>query len=385
MNSSKKKKTTQRPNALHEGLTAFCQRHGISQRGLTALTNGLVSKSSTDRLLHGTADERYVQRIKPLLITALTGYLACEGFSAEEISRELLTVFTQEELPNMIAARTRLPLEVARHFNLKRDPFSDFPRNTQETFTTRDLDRIFDGLLDAVNYQGFCAVIGDIGSGKTVLKARLMDHAGRSDKRVRLLWPKFAEMERVNSGGIVCFVLQAFEQRPSVRLVDSQRRLEKLLSNLYEQGTRVALCFDEAHHLNETVFTALKNFYELGTGGYDRFIGIVLFGQPKLKGRLNDYRFREIAERLDVLEMPPLGKAVWDYLAHRLKLVGGDIEKIFERDAVKRLAAQASTPLALGNLANAALIKAYELSERKVVAAMIKTQNEPDVRSVRKH
>ena len=139
------------------------------------------------------------------------------------------------------------------------------------------------------------------------------------------------------------------------------------------------LIFDECHHLNDTTLTALKNFWELGTGGYTRFLGVILFGQPQFEARLRDHKFREIVERVEVVQMPSVEKNAWDYVSHRLKAVGGEADKLFEPQAVKALAAQARTPLALGNMANMALVKTYQLSEKKVQAAFVK-QADGDVR-----
>lgn len=376
--------------AWSQRLDAFRLHYSLSYNKLVQICggpdNGVCATSLHRRAGDLSIEPRSSRRIKPLIIAGLRRFLAARGRTHEQIETELSHIFPHEEVA-MIAPRTTLPPEAVNHFGLKRDPFSitSDPRNPQEAFTCTPLDRVAHRIEDAINYQGFLALIGDIGSGKTMMKARIMDKAARSNGKMRLIWPKFAEMERVNAGGIVAIILEAFEQSPSVRLVTSQRRLEKMLEHLHDQSIRVALCFDEAHHLNETVFSALKNFYELGTGGYDRYVSIILFGQPKLKGRLQDYRFREIAERLEVIEMPDMDKHAFDYVTHRMKLAGVEAERIIERAAIKRLSAQASTPLALGNLVNGALIKAYELNERRVVAAMIKTtQDEPGVRSMRR-
>ena len=85
------------------------------------------------------------------------------------------------------------------------------------------------------------------------------------------------------------------------------------------------------------------------------------------------------------LNMPKLGKQAADYVAHRLKLAGGDLDKLFERAAIARLAEQSSTPLGLGNLCNAALIKAHQLGEKKVLASFIlKSNSEPAVLGMRR-
>ena len=82
--------------------------------------------------------------------------------------------------------------------------------------------------------------------------------------------------------------------------------------------------------------------------------------------------------------MPSFENVAWEYVAHRVRIAAGDVDKLFERGAVKRLAKQAATPLALGNLANAALLRAHNLGERKVVAALVNSDDgEPEVRAIR--
>lgn len=87
--------------------------------------------------------------------------------------------------------------------------------------------------------------------------------------------------------------------------------------------------------------------------------------------------------------LPLLGRRAWDYVAHRVKVAGGNAEKLFDRDAIAKLAEIGSTPLALGNLANSALLKAQPLSEKKVhrgvlTAAGLLNGGEPHVRAIRR-
>ncbi len=286
----------------------------------------------------------------------------------------------------MQITRTTLPLETQTFFNLSRDPFTPAPRDGSEVFSTSHTNALLDRMEDAVSYQGFIALVGDIGSGKTLLKARLVERIEKTNGRMKLLFPEFFEMRRVTSGAIVGHILEAFDQKPRRSLVAARTQLRALLASLTEQGTRVALCFDECHHLNDDTLTALKNFVELGSGGYTRYLGVILLGQPIFKTmRLQDPRFREIAERLEVFDLPPITKHAWEYISHRLTLAGCEPAKLFEKKAVELLAAQASTPLALGNLCNAALIKAHSYQEPKVLAAFIDRQDdEPRVRTMRK-
>ncbi len=370
-------------------LAAFAKRYGLSTRTLSYACGGPgcgVGKSAADRIMRGVSGIRLTPEKRRAVINHLREYLSLRGLTADKITAEIQTIFPEEA--DKLIFRTALPYAVQQHFGLRRDPFdpsrSD-PRDASEVFTYPALDRIAAAVEDAINYQGFVAVVGEVGSGKTQLKKRVVENVWNSGGRLRLLFPDFSEMRRVNSGAVVSYVLETFDQRPRRNLVAAFDQLRQHLGSLSEQGVRVAIAFDEAHRLNDEELSALKNFWELGSGGYQRYLGVVLFGQRRFLSRLEQAKFREIAERVQVIEMPGLGKQAHAYVAHRISLAGGDVDKLFERKAVELLAAQAETPLALGNLCNAALVKAHSLGERRVLAAFVKKgDGEPQARVIRR-
>lgn len=368
------------------GLTAFAKRYELSARRLSKMCGGSaagLSKSSVHRMLRGIAGVSFAEKARPLIVQGVTQFLKDHRAGNFQIRAELKAIF-EGELEPMTTPRRILPFEAQRYFGLRCDPFSlnADPRNPEEAFTSKDLDRLAAQIEDAIRHQGFLCVIGEVGAGKSLLKARIIESADKSKGKLNLLWPKFAEMGRVTSGAIVNFVLESFNQQPKRRLVSAQRQLEELLENFSDQGKYVAIAFDEAHHLNDQTLSALKNFYELGVRGYEHYLGVVLFAQPRFFSRMEDYRFREIAERLEIVEMPELSKNAWEYVSHRIRLAGGDAAKIFEPEAVRRLAKRSPRPLALGNLCNAAMVDAWRAQEPKVLALFVK-RDEPGIRGLR--
>lgn len=387
----KRQATRDKRHAFCQGLVLFAKRYKFSIRRLSIVCGGSqcgFSLSSAGRVMRGWRKLWVRDSDYAAIIEHIKFFLASQGKTPPQIDHELKRTFLIEEVQNkVITEKTALPFETQQYFRLKFDPFTD-PRSAKEVFTCRPLDRIASSLEDVVRYQGFVGVIGEVGSGKSLMKRRLCETMAQSQK-LHLLWPKFFDMDRVHSGAITNYLLEHFEQKVRRGLVANARQLEQFLAGLSEQGISVAIGFDECHHLSDSTLLALKNFYELGTGGYDKYLGIVLFGQPRFKSRLQDYRFREIAERLRIIEMPTFKSHAWDYVAHRIKSSGGDAEKLFERPAVTRLADQATTPLALGNLVNASLVKAHQLNERKVhkgilSAMLISEEGEPRVRALRR-
>jgi type II secretory pathway predicted ATPase ExeA len=385
------------PDQWGEGLEGFRLRHKLSIRDLAGICGGSpkgMSKSTVARICRGIAEPRFIEKVKPGVLDSLRTYLSNQRVSKAQIEEELRTIFVEEEMKEMITQRSALPLEVQRYFGLRRDPFTGDPRSATEVFTTPKLNDIASQIEDAINYQGFLAVIGEIGSGKSLLKRRTMETVKNSSGKLKLFWPEFFNQEKVHAGSIVSFILHSFDQSAPRDLVQRAGKLKNLLSDLSKEGVRVALGFDECHHLHDDLLTALKNFWELGSGGYDRFLGVVLFGQPQFEGRLREHRFREIVERIEIARVPGLGKSAWDYVSHRIKTAGGDADRLFDRGAVSaitRLAESASPgslccPLALGNLANALLIKTHKLGEKKALADFVESNEsgEPRVRAMRK-
>lgn len=390
MKTSPKLQPVESPEQWANGLDAFRKRYGLSFRELAGVCSSggsFISKTSIIRLINGQSEPRFIDRIRGGVLEGIRNFLVDRKKPETDIEIELRTIFCKEEIP-VITKRAVLTQAAQKFFGLRLDPFTGDPRNRSDVFTTPQLDRLAAQVEDAINYQGFVAVIGDIGSGKSLLKRRTIHTCNDSAGKMKVLWPQFFNMEKVHSGAIASYVLHEFDHRAAMNLVDRHSSLEKLLANLAEDGVHVALGFDECHRLDPSLLTALKNFWEIGSGGYDRYLGLVLFGQPRFETTLRLPEFREITERLDLIHMPNLGRNAWDYVSHRVKTAGGNAEKIFDREAVADMSRIASTPLALGNLANNSLLKAFETGDKRVTRALVSslygsTNGDPRLRSIR--
>lgn len=388
--------TAVKGNRQHWGrrLDKFRVAYDLSERDLVGVIDRAIGKSAIHDLLSGECLPRMEAVIKPLIATKIRQFLReKKRLNSVQIEREIIQIFNEpicgkEEEP-VLTQRMILTKPAQGFFGLRFDPFTGDPRNRNEVFTTSKLDRIAGMLEDAIHYQGFIAVIGDVGSGKSLLKKRVVQTCIDSRGKLEILWPQFFNMEQVHSGSIASFVLRKFDQGVPRDRVYRAEKLRLYLASLAEEGIRVALGFDECHRLHPNLLTALKNFWELGSGGYDRYLGLILFGQPRFEMTLRSVDFREIAERLDSVRMPDLSKGddAWKYVTHRLKFAGGSVDKIFDRAAIDSLTAVSATPLALGNLCNAALMKAFEFNQRRVTKDVLKAllgseDGEPKVRAV---
>lgn len=363
------------PREFGARLEQFRESHNLSFRDLAKLCGNAknLSRNSLVRIANGETGDKYEKstfpRVLPVLEAALEDFLVNKGLSFEEIESQLIQLFPDREERIMINARQELTPEAVKFFNLKYDPFDvDRLPAADDLFTTPQLDALVRRAIDAIENQRFIAFVGAVGSGKTLLKLRIAHEIETSGVRANLFYPEFFAMDEVSVSSIASYLLTEFEQKCRDKAA-RVNKIKRLLSDLKRESSHSALILDECHRLNDKVISSLKNFWEL-TDGTSRLLGVVLFGQPQFaQARLRDERFREIRERVQVIEMPPLADAAAEYLRHKLTLAGGNIAELFEPKAVEKICQAAATPLALGNLANGALMEAFQNEETTVSAS----------------
>lgn len=367
------------PNKFPESaLGAFCAKYEISLAQLAKMCD-YVSRSTVHRLLHNELAPDYRKKLIKTLSTTLPTFLLKKGLSAAEIDQELIPILNGDYQP-MISQRIELTPDECRWFGFKDregrpvDPFTNPPQSRDEVFISPALQHVIDRVIDAVRYQSFISVTGDIGSGKSTLRALIEDHVAENSN-LHIVWPEFFDMKMVSPMQIAQQILDAFGAHCPGSAVRRGKAVRDLLARLYSDGERVAIAFDEIHRANDAALSSLKNFLEMSSGGFQRYLGVILLGQPQFEARLRDHKFRELVERIVPLRMPDFGESAAAYLDHRLRLAGVKTADVFDDDAVIMIAHQATTPLQLGNIANEALrISKRDFNNKKVIGAAIKTK-----------
>jgi type II secretory pathway predicted ATPase ExeA len=373
-------------------LGAFCSKHEISLAMLAKMCD-YASRSTMHRLVHNDLAPDYRKKLIKLLCKNLPTFLMTQGLSRAEIDQELIPILNGDYQP-MISQRIELTPDECRWFGFKDregrpvDPFTNPPRSRDEVFISPPLQAVIDRVIDAIRYQGIVQVTGDIGSGKSTLRALIQDHISEN-QNLAVVWPEFFDMKMVSPMQIAQQILDHFQVHCPGSSVRRGKAVKDLLSGLYSDGTRVAIGIDECHRLNDAALSSLKNFLEMNSGGFQRYLGVFMLGQPSFEARLRDSRFRELVERIVPLRMPDFGQSAGEYLAFRLHLVGVKATELFDKDAIEMITGQATTPLQLGNIANEALrTSKRDFNNKTVVGAAIKTkmffENRKDVQAFRK-
>lgn len=351
------------------GITLERIRKGLAEDGVK-----INSRTTLCRIVHGTTSRQMRADVHPAFSRCIRDILIERGISKTEIDEQILTAFDEGEYQPMISQRLELSPQAIKYFGLKRDPFSEAPQSRDEVFISPAFRQVIDRVVDAVRYQGFITVIGPIGSGKSTLRALIEDQIENEDK-LRIVWPEFFDMANVTPMQIAEQILIAFDAPVPRSSIKRGNAVKELLSRLYKNGVRVAIGIDECHRLNDKALSSLKNFLEMNSGGFQRYLGVVLFGQPLFIARLREPRFQEIYERIVPVQMPEFAVSAVDYLRHRLQLIGVELDSLFDEEAISLIASQATTPLSVGNIANDALrISMEAFDNKKVIGSAIKTK-----------
>jgi len=256
----------------------------------------------------------------------------------------------------------------ADYFGLRELPFGITP-DTSFFFGCPHSQAALNTLLVAARSgEGFIKITGEVGTGKTLLCRKLMATLG----------PDFVTAYIPNPYLEPRTLMLALADELEIRLdkdVDQHHLLKAIMERLLAlagEGKRVLLCLDEAQAIPLESLEALRLLTNLETEKR-KLLQIVLFGQPELNRKLELQSIRQLAQRITFHHhLGPLSRADLDYyVAHRLRVAGGDAG-LFPDAALARLyRASGGVPRLVNILAHKALMLCYGEGKRQVAGAHV--------------
>ena len=319
------------------------QAHMARMLGLSTASISLcVSKSIAPKSRPDLAQEIATEITKQNAQRASAERSTAEGKNPKASSSK-----KPEKDTDMLLQKQMLHPATRRHFGLTADPFSNDITKSGDVFISPDIRYVRETLWQHAKHGGLLALVGESGSGKSTTVADFKDRLQHEGRDVIIIEPSVLYMEENDAKGktlksaaiVQAIVATIAPSVPPKRDAEARaRQVHQLLTAGHRAGQRHVLIIEEAHCLPTATLKHLKRFAEL-KDGLAPLLSIVLVGQTELRQRLavNNAEVREVAQRCDLIELPPLDNNLAEYLKFKLARVGCDLAKVITADGIDAL------------------------------------------------
>ncbi len=246
----------------------------------------------------------------------------------------------------------------AAHFGLRELPFSITP-DTSFFFAHASYREALNTLLVAARSgEGFIKVVGEVGTGKTLLCRKFL-----SALDARQFVTAYIPNPYLEPMTLLLAVADelGIKYPPGVHQHQLLRHITRFLLDSYAEGRRVLLCLDEAQALPVETLEALRLLTNLETERR-KLLQVVLFGQPELDARLAHPSVRQLKQRITFsCRLEPLTRSEFTlYVQHRLTVAGHSGTRLFAARAERALyRASGGIPRLANILAHKAMMAAF--------------------------
>jgi len=244
-----------------------------------------------------------------------------------------------------------------QHFGLTAYPFSLTP-DTQFYFNSQSHREVLSTILLALRHsEGFLKVVGEVGTGKTLLSRKLLASLGAGFITAYIPNPYLTpdELKRFLAEEI------GVPYSPSAPSYQLLKDINLRLVELAQQKRQVVLVVDEAQSMPRETIESLRLLTNLETEK-NKLLQVVLFGQPELDEMLNRADLRQLKQRIvfaEYLQTIP-AKSLPDYIAYRLNSAGYSGESLFNRHSLSLLyKASGGVPRLINVIAHKSMLAAY--------------------------
>ena len=228
------------------------------------------------------------------------------------------------------------------------------------------------GYQDALNVlmvalrsgEGFIKVVGEVGTGKTMLCRKLINTLQGE------FITAYIHNPYLNPDSLLLAIAQELSVPMPAGIGQHQilDLISKSLLRYHAEGKRVVVCLDEAQAMPVETLETLRLLTNLETEKH-KLLQVVLFGQPELDKLLESPSVRQLRQRITFFfDLLPMNRVAIDaYVSHRLRVAGYTGSSLFATSAMDLLySASRGIPRLINILCHKALMLAYARGENRV-------------------
>ena len=273
------------------------------------------------------------------------------------------------------------------HFGLQELPFTITPDTSFFFAHSSHQDALNTLLVAARSGEGFMKVIGEVGTGKTLLCRKFMGTLEHHEFVTAYIPNPYLQPMTLL---FACADELGIKYPQHINQHQLLKLLNRYLIDTYAEGKRVLLCLDEAQAIPLETLESLRLLSNLETERR-KLLQVVLFGQPELNARLDNPSIRQLKQRVSFsCQLSPLSLSeVEFYISHRLAVAGYRGPRLFPHKVVKQIyRASKGIPRLVNILSHKSLMAAFGegarvLAERHVRMAVTDTESTQGVRTVK--
>ncbi len=252
-----------------------------------------------------------------------------------------------------------------QYFNLQEQPFSNAPDSRFYYDSEQHKEAMMRILHAAETMKGLVVMLGDIGTGKTLLARKVLEKLEGDEQYVESL------LVMVHSEITASWLLKRIAVQIGIENPEDEKQkllpqFYERLMQLYEQRKKAIVLIDEANMLKtKEIFEEFRGLLNLEVPG-QKLLTMVLIGMPELEEniKLDPPLEQRIAIKFKLKKLDR--QSTINYINHRLKVAGGEGEIFSEMalDAIFKYSG--GTPRLINTICDNALLEAYLMKKPKV-------------------
>lgn len=253
-------------------------------------------------------------------------------------------------------------------YNFTKYPFCNTP-DTEFFFNSEKHTEALANLTYVISERkGFSVITGDIGAGKTIVSRELLN---RMDPNLEVGLITNTCLKEDDFLKAICeeFNLPAQNLTPG-QLLSS---LNDFFIQCLSKNKNVILIVDEAQNLSAETLEKIRMLSNLETER-EKLIQIILLGQPELRDLLNQPRFEQLRQRINLwYHLRSLNYSEsCAYIDHRLGVVGSSAKAVFAPSSLQAVFQYSKgVPRVINTICDNALLIGYIRGVKQVAIEMV--------------